>query len=144
MNRRYSVHHTRLFVAFYIAMLLALGLTGIVLLAAGEYYAGSGLAAFFAIGVAFSFPYYVELGDAELRMRTGLVYNWRIPLTTIDRVTPDRRFGGFSFGRAEGLTIVYRGRNRFAPVSDPEGLRQAILDAAPHLHRYGDELRSAP
>lgn len=103
-----------------------------------------GLGLFFLLLATCFWPGRIEIGEGEVRVRTGLMISRRLPLSEIRRVRPGRSFGGYSYWFEDGLRIEGPKLTIGAVVRDPAALRAGILAAAPHLRAYGDELRGEP
>jgi uncharacterized membrane protein YdbT with pleckstrin-like domain len=110
----------------------------------GAYLFFGTIALFLALSYASIFRIRYELDDNEIRLRQGIFPTWRIPLSRINRVVPTRAQAGFSFGLVECLHIQAGKRHRLVAAPDTERFMIELAARAPHLRRYGDELRGTP
>jgi hypothetical protein len=94
--------------------------------------------AFYA--AAFKLRY--ELNDEELRLRQGIFSAWRISLHSITRVVAIKGHAR-SIEDKDILLVEAGGQLRMVAAPDPEVFLRELAARAPHLRRYGQELRGA-
>jgi len=89
---------------------------------------------------ASAFKVRYELNDRELRFRQGVFSAWRISLPSISRVVPAKR-QAFGLEEADCLVVEAGKQFRIVAAPDPERFLVELASRAPHLRRYGNELR---
>ena len=102
---------------------------------------GALLAAMVVYASAFKIRY--ELDDRELRFRQGVFSAWRISLKSITRVLPAKGQAGISLESTDCLLVEAGRQLRLVAAPDPERFMIELARRAPHLRRYGSELRGA-
>ena len=90
---------------------------------------------------ASAFKVRYELNDRELRFRQGIFSAWRISLPAISRVVPTRGQAGFGLESTDCLLVEAGRQFRVVAAPDPERFLTELAHRAPHLRRYGNELR---
>lgn len=100
-----------------------------------------GLLAVVVIVYVSAFKVRYELDDRELRFRQGLFSAWRIDLRSISRVVPAKGQAGFSLAPSECLLVEAGRQMRLVAAPDTERFLHELSLRAPHLRRYGSELR---
>lgn len=82
-----------------------------------------------------------EVDDKEIRFRQGLFATWRIQIKGITRVLPARGPAGISVRNIDCLLIEAGRQRRLVAAPDLEVFLDELAARAPHLRRYGMELR---
>ena len=101
--------------------------------------------ALFAVIVVYASAFRIryELDDRELRLRQGIFSAWRISLPAITRVLPAKGQAGLSFEKTDCLLIEAGRQVRLVAAPNPDLFMNELAQRAPHLRRYGAELRGA-
>lgn len=103
------------------------------------------IAVLFVVVVVYALAFKIryELNDKELRFRQGVFSAWRIPLHSITRVLPAHGHAGLTIEPSDGLLVEAGDHCRLVAPPDPEKFLRELASRAPHLRRYGAELRGA-
>ncbi|HEX7331042.1 MAG TPA: PH domain-containing protein [Pyrinomonadaceae bacterium] len=95
----------------------------------------------------FTYPLHYTIGDTELLIRSGITLR-RIPLDTIEEVSPVRDFSSSPAWSIDRLSILYmkKGRPVYIYISPAQKLefQQELERKAPHLQRSGERLVRTP
>ena len=82
-----------------------------------------------------------EVDNKEIRFRQGIFATWRIQIDRITRVLPPRGPAGISVRNIDCLLIEAGRQRRLVAAPDMELFITELAARAPHLRRYGMELR---
>lgn len=82
-----------------------------------------------------------EVDDKEIRFRQGLFATWRIEIKGITRVLPAHGPAGISVRNIDCLLIEAGRQRRLVAAPDLDVFMTELAARAPHLRRYGMELR---
>jgi hypothetical protein len=110
----------------------------------GDWGLGVLILGFLILAALMLFTTHYTLLQGQVQARTlGFAYR-RMPLDEIVLVRPGRRFGGWAFVPLPGWWLESSNTKFFLPVDDVEAFRDLLLESAPQLRRYGEELRGLP
>ena len=96
---------------------------------------------FIVLFYASAFRIRYEVDNQEIRFRQGFFATWRIPISQISRVAPAQGAAGVSFTKIDCLLVEAGNRHRLVAAPDQETFIKELAARAPHLRRYGQELR---
>ncbi len=99
------------------------------------------LLALVVVVYASAFKVRYELDDRELRFRQGVFSAWRISLPSISRVVPAKAHASLGLEAVDCLVVEAGKQLRVVAAPDAELFLVELAHRAPHLRRYGAELR---
>jgi hypothetical protein len=98
---------------------------------------------FWTVLACVTYPQRIVIQDGEVTIRSGLWVVQRFRLTDVSRVYPSKGWPpSHTLYPVSGWRLSVGKRDLLAIPVDEMGFLEEVNRQAPHLHRYGDELRS--